>query len=49
MYLPTPYQQFIHAAHYARWDEEKQRRETWEETVERYLGCIAKHMGKNLG
>ena len=35
--LPTPYQQFIHKSRYARWLEDKQRREDWSETVERYL------------
>jgi len=31
------YQKFIHLSRYARWLEEKNRRETWEETVTRYL------------
>lgn len=35
--LPTLYQQQIHVRHYARWDDEKGRRETWEETVDRYM------------
>ena len=35
--LPTPYQQFIHKSRYARWLEDKQRREDWSETVDRYL------------
>lgn len=35
--LPTPYQQFIHLSRYARWNEGLGRRETWEETVERYV------------
>lgn len=35
--LPTPYQQFIHLSRYSRWNEEKGRRETWTETVDRYL------------
>jgi ribonucleoside-triphosphate reductase len=30
------YQRFIHLSRYARWNEEKNRRETWEETVERF-------------
>ena len=47
--LPTTYQQFIHQSFYARWDEEKQRRETWEETVDRYMGFISQHLQKNLG
>jgi ribonucleoside-diphosphate reductase alpha chain len=35
--LPTTYQQFIHKSRYARWLEDKQRREDWSETVDRYL------------
>jgi len=36
-YLPTDYQSFIHTSRYARWLEEDQRRETWKETVSRYM------------
>lgn len=36
-YLPTDYQSFIHTSRYARWLEEENRRETWEETVDRYI------------
>jgi ribonucleoside-triphosphate reductase (thioredoxin) len=35
--LPTIYQQFIHVGHYARYRDDLGRRETWEETVDRYL------------
>ena len=35
--LPSQYQQFIHLSRYSRWDYEKGRRETWEETVHRYF------------
>lgn len=31
------YQQYIHKSRYARYIPEEQRRETWEETVNRYL------------
>jgi len=31
------YQKFIHLSRYARWSEETHKRETWEETVTRYL------------
>lgn len=38
----TPeYSEFIHRSRYARWDDEKKRRETWEETVERYFAFFA--------
>ena len=36
-YLPTDYQAFIHTSRYARWLETEQRRESWSETVERYM------------
>lgn len=31
------YQKFIHISRYARWNDEAKRRETWEETVQRYI------------
>ena len=31
------YQQFIHKSRYARWLSDENRRETWEETVQRYV------------
>lgn len=36
-YLPTAYQEFIHISRYARWNDDKGRRETWPETVSRYI------------
>ena len=36
-YLPTDYQSFIHTSRYARWLDKEQRRETWAETVSRYI------------
>jgi len=36
-HLPTDYQAFIHTSRYARWLEEENRRETWAETVGRYM------------
>ena len=41
-YLPTDYQTFIATSRYARWLEDEGRRETWAETVERYLDNIIK-------
>jgi ribonucleoside-diphosphate reductase alpha chain len=35
--LPSDYQSYIHTSRYARWREEDGRRETWPETVERYI------------
>ena len=39
-YLPTDYQSFIHTSRYARWLEEEGRRESWDETVGRYMNNI---------
>jgi ribonucleoside-triphosphate reductase len=36
-HLPTDYQAFIHTSRYARWLEDEQRRESWPETVSRYI------------
>ena len=44
-YLPTDYQAFIHTSRYARWLDDEQRRETWSETVERYIDNV---VGKTL-
>jgi len=37
MRLPTTYQEYIHLSRYARWDYSQGRRETWDETVDRYF------------
>jgi len=39
-YLPTDYQSFIHKSRYARWLDKEGRRETWGETVSRYMENI---------
>jgi ribonucleoside-diphosphate reductase alpha chain len=31
------YSKFIAASRYARWQDDKSRRETWEETAQRYV------------
>ena len=38
--LPTDYQSFIHKSRYARWIQEENRREDWEETVQRYIDNV---------
>ena len=43
--LPTDYQNFIATSRYARWLEEEGRRETWTETVTRYVDYIADKTG----
>ena len=49
-YLPTDYQAFIHTSRYARWLETEQRRESWSETVTRYITNVIepKLKGKDL-
>jgi len=44
MLLPSLYQEFIHLSRYSRWLESKGRRETWEETVDRYMGFFEIHL-----
>ncbi|KKK80825.1 hypothetical protein LCGC14_2819600, partial [marine sediment metagenome] len=34
------YQQFIHLSRYARWLDDEGRRETWDETVDRYVNYM---------
>ena len=43
-YLPTAYQEFIHLSRYSRWLPEKERRETWAETVGRYFDFFKDHL-----
>ena len=46
-HLPTTYQEFIHLSRYSRWLPEKERRETWEETVGRYFNFFTEHLEEN--
>ena len=46
--LPTAYQQFIHKSRYARWIEDDQRRENWDETVSRYVNFMKEHVFNKL-
>jgi ribonucleoside-triphosphate reductase (thioredoxin) len=39
-YLPTDYQTFIATSRYARWLDDKKRRENWGETVQRYIDNV---------
>ena len=45
--LPTQYQQFIHLSRYSRWNYDQKRRETWEETVDRYFSFFKEHLKDN--
>ena len=42
--LPTDYQKFIHKSRYARWIDEENRRETWNETVSRFFNFMVDHV-----
>tara|TARA_E500000331_G_scaffold158877_1_gene154030 strand:+ start:171 stop:332 length:162 start_codon:yes stop_codon:yes gene_type:complete len=43
--LPTDYQNFIATSRYARWLDDEGRRETWSETVSRYVDYMAEKVG----
>lgn len=43
-HLPSLYQQFIHLSRYSRWLPEEGRRETWDETVDRYFKFFKEHL-----
>jgi hypothetical protein len=46
--LPTDYQTFIATSRYARWLEDEGRRETWPETVTRFMENIVQpHLDDN--
>jgi len=47
-HLPTQYQQFIHTSRYARFIAEEKRRETWGETVCRYVDFVTNHIETNF-
>jgi ribonucleoside-diphosphate reductase alpha chain len=42
-----PYRNFIAVSRYSRWIESKGRRETWSETVDRYIDFMKDHLVKN--
>ena len=46
--LPTEYQNFIALSRYAKWIESEGRRETWEETVDRYISFFKEKFPKQL-
>ena len=48
MSLPTAYQNFIAVSRYARWLDEENRRETWDETVQRYVDYMAEKVKGSL-
>lgn len=44
MTFPSDYEHFIYKSRYARWDDEKDRREDYPETVDRYIDFMKKHL-----
>ena len=48
-YLPTDYQAFIHTSRYARWLEDEGRRESYPETIERYIQNVVAPVVKDPG
>ncbi len=47
-YFRNPLGEFVYYRTYARWIENEQRRETWIETVDRYMGFMKENLGKKL-
>lgn len=47
-YFSNPLGEFVYYRTYARWIPAEQRRETWIETVDRYMGFMKKNLGKKL-
>jgi ribonucleoside-diphosphate reductase alpha chain len=47
--IENPYENFIALSRYARWLEDDNRREIWQETVDRYFNFMVNHLGKNHG
>jgi ribonucleoside-triphosphate reductase (thioredoxin) len=47
-YFRNPLSEFIYFRTYSRWIEEEGRRETWIETVERYISFMREKLGKKL-
>src|SRR3989338_1919637 len=44
----NPLGEFVYLRSYARWIESEQRRETWVETVDRYIGFMKENLGDKL-
>lgn len=47
-YFRNPLSEFIYYRTYSRWIDEEGRRETWVETVDRYLGFMRENLGTKL-
>lgn len=47
-YFKNPLAEFVFYRSYSRWIEEENRRETWIETVDRYMNFMKKNLGEKL-
>lgn len=47
-YFKNPLGEFIYYRTYSKWIPEESRRETWIETVDRYMGFMKENLGKKL-
>lgn len=47
-YFDLPSQEFVYVRSYARWLEEAKRRETWEDSVERYMDYMRHRVGSKV-
>jgi ribonucleoside-diphosphate reductase alpha chain len=47
-YFRNPFGEFIYYRTYSRWIEEENRRETWVETVQRYIDFMKENLGNKL-
>lgn len=45
--ISDPYRNFIAVSRYSRWKEDQGRRETWSETVDRYIDFMKTHLVNN--
>ena len=48
MKFDNPSQEFVYTRTYSRWLDDKKRRETWEETVKRYIDFIREECGDKI-
>lgn len=48
LYFQGPYEECIYFGHYSRWITEKNRRETWIESVNRYMDFMLENLGERL-
>lgn len=46
--FPNPASEFVYIRTYSKWIDEKNRRETWSETVDRYINFIIEEKGEKI-